>query len=102
VPGEGYRPVTLPGIRYEMLDTDTEELLAVHGDLQATFALADELAEDLAAVVQAQLAANGEGHPGGIPVRLAVHDPVTGEPLGTVVRLTRPAPARARPRADDT
>ncbi|HEX3827822.1 MAG TPA: hypothetical protein VHV82_11170 [Sporichthyaceae bacterium] len=86
---------------YEIWGTDTEELLAIHGNLQAAFALADELAEELVAVVQAQLVANGEGHPGGIPVRLAVHDPVTGEPLGTVVRLTRPAPARTAADADD-
>jgi hypothetical protein len=60
------------------------------------------LAEELVAVVQAQLAANGEGHRGGIPVRFAVHDPTAGEPLGTVGRLTRPTWARARPRADDS
>jgi hypothetical protein len=79
---------------YEIWDTDTEKFLALQGDLEAALFLAEDLAEELAAVTEAQLAANGEGHPGGIPVRLAIHDPATGEPLGTVHRHTRPITAR--------
>jgi hypothetical protein len=65
----------------------------VHRDLESALELAEELADELVAEVEAQLAANGEGHPGGIELRLAVHEASTGEPFGTIARLTHGVPA---------
>jgi len=67
--------------RYEIYDVETEELLACCHDLVEAEAVAERYAEHVAALIEEQLAANGEGHPGGIEVRLAVHDSHTDELL---------------------
>jgi hypothetical protein len=77
----------------EIYDVDRELLLARHTDVDEAMAEAHRLAHRIAAATEAQLAANGEGHPGGIGTRVAVLDGNTLERLAAYTAWTHAVPA---------
>ena len=82
----------LVGCLFEVHDDHTGRVLAVRDTLTGAVAAAHHAATGLVEETQAQLAANGEGHPGRLPITLTVRDADTGEPLVTRTARTRPAP----------
>lgn len=87
--------------RYDIYDIESEELLAADlDDLQYAYAVLDHLVEVCAAAVEQQLTVNGEGHSGGVEIRLALHDAGSGELLATAGTWTGSVPARRRSQHD--
>jgi len=80
---------------YLIYDILGEDLLAEHHDLDTATLDAEALADLVARDLEDQLATNGEGHPGGIPVTVMVHDADTGLPCAEVTVHTEPVPPRA-------
>jgi hypothetical protein len=74
-------------------EDDSEALLGECTDLDAALLAAELSADASAAVVEEQLRVNGEGHPGGVVVALAVHESGTGRRVGEVSVCTAPNPA---------
>jgi hypothetical protein len=82
----------LAGSLFEVHDEHMGRVLAVRDTLTSAIAAAGHLAARLVEETQAQLAANGEGHPGLLPITLTVRDADTGAPLVTRTARTRPVP----------
>jgi NAD(P)H-dependent FMN reductase len=78
---------------YETHDDDTGHVLAVHDTIAEAIADSERIAE----VIEAQLAANGEGHRELFWVRLPIYDADTGAYVAASAYGLLPAPARADP-----
>ena len=83
---------------YEVHDVDQRLLLAGCATFDAAVSEAHRRAWAMAEDIEARLTAHGEGHRGGIPVRLEVRDGGTGERLAAYVAWTGPVTAGDRHR----
>jgi hypothetical protein len=84
--------------RVAVHDARTGALLAEHDDLDAAGDDAELLADLRARDIEQQLRMNGEGHRGGIPVTLVVHDADTGTPCAEITVHTAAVPPRTEHR----
>ncbi len=78
---------------YEVHDVDRGLLLTGCATLDAAVSEAHRRAWVMAEDIEARLVAHGEGHRGGIPVRVEVRDGGTGERLAAYVAWTAPVVA---------
>ncbi|HEX3830233.1 MAG TPA: hypothetical protein VHV82_23440 [Sporichthyaceae bacterium] len=78
---------------YEVHDVDRQSLLAGCATFDAAVSEAHQRAWAIASDIEGQLSAHGEGHRGGIPVRVEVRDGGTGERLAAYVAWTAPVVA---------
>jgi hypothetical protein len=85
--------VPAPRGAYEVHDVEGQRVLAGCTTLDAAVTEAHRRAWSIAADIEAGLAAHGEGHRGGIPVRIEVRDGGTGERLAAYVAWTAPVNA---------
>jgi hypothetical protein len=90
--------VPAPRGAYEVHDVDRQVLLAGCATFESALFEAHRRAWAIASDIESRLSAHGEGHRGGIPVRVEIRDGGTGERLGAYVAWTAPVLAADMPR----
>jgi hypothetical protein len=85
--------VPAPRGAYEVHDVDRRLLLVGCSSFEDALDEAHCRAWGIAADIEARLGVHGEGHRGGIPVRVEVRDGGTGERLAAYVAWTAPVVA---------